>query len=131
MMAGDQRGQLAMAVVEAAIAAMLILAVLSAMVGIPAGLPPTEAGLDATAAAVVTTLGEQPHRAAVRTICQRTDPEAEAQVAAAVAAMQRPGVQTQVRVGETEIGPSAPAGPRGHDVLLLPGCRVQVWVWMV
>ena len=131
MTRGDHRGQLAMAVVEAAIAAMLILAVIGAMVGISAVPPPGATGLDLTAATVAMTLGEPPHRAAVEAVCEGADTDAEAEIATALAAADRPGLRTQVQIGGVRIGPAVPVGPTGHDVLLLPGCRVEVWVWMV
>ena len=131
MTTGDHRGQLAMAVIEAAIAAMVILAVLGAFAGIPVVEPATETGLDATASTIITALDEQPHRGAVDALCDADDAQARSQVAAALTAMLRPGLRSRAQIGEVQIGTPVPVGPRGHDVLLLPGCRVEVWVWAV
>ncbi|PNW36236.1 UNVERIFIED_CONTAM: hypothetical protein BEN50_16810 [Euhalothece sp. KZN 001] len=121
MTTGDHRGQLAMAVIEAAIAAMVILAVLGAFVGVPVVEPATETGLDATASTLITALDEQPHRGAVDALCDADDAQARSQVAAALTAMLRPGLRSRAQIGEVQIGPPVPVGPRGHDVLLLPG----------
>jgi hypothetical protein len=127
----EHRGQLAMPVIEAAIGGMVILAVLGALVGVPVVDLGPAGGLDATASAIIGTLGEQPQRGAVEVLCDGRDAQARSQVDAAVTSMQRPGMRTRVRIGEVQIGPAVPVGPRGHDVLLLPGCRVEVWVWLV
>ncbi len=92
MTTGDHRGQLAMAVIEAAIAAMVILAVLGAFVGVPVVEPATETGLDATASTIITALDEQPHRGAVDALCDADDAQARSQVGAALTAMLRPGL---------------------------------------
>jgi len=131
MTSADARGQLAMSVIEAAVAAMLIIAVIGAMTAMPRAQPIDGGSLDATAAAVAATLQEDAHRTAVIQICDDEHGGAEDYVRTLVESMHRPGMGMQVRIGREVFGPVVPAGPVGRAVALVPGCELEVLVWAI
>ncbi len=131
MTSADERGQLAMAVIEAAVAAMLIIAVIGAMTAMPRAQSIDGTSLDATATAVAATLQEDAHRTAVMQLCDGGHSGVEGEILSVVRSMDRPEMGMQVRIGREVFGPAAPAGPIGHAVALVPGCRLEVLVWAI
>ena len=131
MRSAAERGQLAMAVIEAAVAAMLILAVIGAMTTVSPTQSGDETPLDTTAAAVAATLQEDAHRTTVMQACGGEHRDAEGEIRGLMRSMHRPGMGMQVRIGRTVFGPAAPAGPVGHAVALVPGCKLEVVVWTI
>ena len=118
MTSADERGQLAMAVIEAAVAAMLIIAVIGAMTAMPRAQSIDWTSLDA-------------HRTAVMQLCDGEHSGVEGEILSVVRSMDRPEMGMQVRIGREVFGPAAPAGPIGHAVALVPGCRLEVLVWAI